>query len=146
MTNAASVLTAIGMIGPAGSARIRTSRHGHPLGSPRRRVAHYHDEDVQQQERCSSEEQAPDNVRDGRPAAADESPPAAPGPEWVADTERLAEWHLAAPGDVRAASGKVAFGHRVAAASAAAHADAADLTIGHRVEGVLVLRAHHICP
>ena len=63
---------------------------------------------------------------------------AAPGPERVADTERLAEWHLAAPGDVRGAFGKMALGHRVAAAPG--HGQAGR-TIRHRVEGVLVLRA-----
>jgi len=128
-TNAASVVTAIGMMCSADSARICASGHGHPLASPRRRAAHYHDEGIQQQERYSTEEQARDNVRDRRAVATGEIPPGAPGPERVADTERLAEWHLAAPGDVRAASGKAAFGHRVAAAPG--HA-AAGLTIRHR--------------
>src|ERR1700676_387538 len=113
--NAASVVTANGMLCPADSARICASGHGHPLASPRRRAAHYHDEGVQQQERYSIEEQAPDDRRDRRAVATDEIPPAATGTERLADTERLAEWHLAAPGDVRAAFGKVAFGQRVAA-------------------------------
>ena len=59
----------------ADSARICASGHGHPLASPRRRVAHYHDEGVQQQERYSIEEQARDSVRDRRAVATDEIPP-----------------------------------------------------------------------
>ena len=129
----------------ADSARICASGHGHPPASPRWRAAHYHDEGVQQQERYSIEEQARDDRRDRRAVATGESPPAAPGPERVADTERRAEWHLAAPGDVRAASGKIAFGHRVAADPVPDPATAG-LTIRHRVEDVLVLRAGHICP
>ena len=52
-TSAASVVTAIGMTCWADCARIRASGHGHSLPWPRRsrRVAHYQDEDVQQQER-----------------------------------------------------------------------------------------------
>src|SRR5580700_10586194 len=126
-------------------ARICVSGHGPRRASPRRRVAHYHDKDVHEQECYSIEEQARDNRRDRRAVATGESPPAAPGPERVVDTERLAEWHLAAPGDVRAASGKVAFGHRMAADPVPDPA-AAGLTIRHRVEGVLVLRAGHISP
>src|ERR1700677_4780762 len=129
------------MLCPADSARICAGGHGRPLAWCRRCVAHDHDEDVQQQERYSIEEQAHDKVRDRRGVAAGESAPAAPGPERGADTERLADWHLAAPGDVRAACGKVAFGHLVAAALAEA-----GLTIRHRVEGVMVLRADSISP
>src|SRR6202044_3033749 len=132
-----SAVTVIGMMCPAGSAGICASGHGHPLAAPRRRVAHYHDEGGQQQERYSIEEQARDNRRDRRAVAGVEIPPAAPGPERVTDTERLAEWHPAAPGDGRAAGGKVAFGHR-AAAAAPGHASA-DLAIRHRVEGVVML-------
>jgi hypothetical protein len=84
--NAASVVTANGMLCPADSARICASGHGHPLASPRRRAAHYHGEGVQQQERYSIEEQARDDRRDRRAVATDEIPAAAPGPERVADT------------------------------------------------------------
>jgi hypothetical protein len=140
----ASVMTAIGMACSAGSARICASGYGRLLVSPRRCVAHYHDEDVQQHERYSIEEQARDDRRDRRAVAVGEVPAAAPGPERVADTKRLPEWHLGAPGHVRAAVGKVTFGHRVAV-DAPGHA-AAGLTVRHGVEGVPVLRADHICP
>jgi hypothetical protein len=89
--NAASVVAAIGMMCLGNSARICAIGHGQPLAWPRRRVAHYHDEDVQQQERYSTEEQARDDRRDRRAVAIGESPPATPGPQRVADTERLAE-------------------------------------------------------
>jgi hypothetical protein len=105
MTCTASVVTAIEMLCLADSARICASGRGHPLAWFQRRLAHYHDQDVQQQQRHSIEEQARDNRRDRRAVAVDESPSAAPGPERVADAERLAERHLAAPRDVRAASG-----------------------------------------
>src|SRR5580693_3258573 len=142
--NAASVMPAGGMLWLAGYARTWASGHGRPLASPRPRVAHQHDEGVQQQERYYIEEQARDTVRDRRAVASDEIPPVTPGPDRVADAERLAEWHLAAPGDVRAAFGKVALGHHVA--TAVPGQVVAGLTIRHRVEGVLVPRAERICP
>lgn len=55
--------------------------------------------------------------------------------------ERLAEWHEAAPVDVRAAVRKAAFGHHLAAAVVYDGA----VTVRHRVESVLVLRAEHVC-
>jgi hypothetical protein len=78
VTNAASVVAASGMLGWADSARICASGHGYLLASPRRRVAHYHDEDVKQQERYSIEEQARDDRRDRRALPAGESPAAVP--------------------------------------------------------------------
>ena len=100
--NAASVVTVVTAIGRVHSAR----GHRRRLASPRRRFAHDHHEDVQQQERYSIEEQARDDGRDRRALAAGESPPAAPGPERVVDPERLAERHLTAPGDIRTAAGR----------------------------------------
>ena len=59
-----SAPAAVGMMCSADPGRIRASGYGYPLALPRRRVAHYHDEGVQQQERQSIEEQARDNVPD----------------------------------------------------------------------------------
>src|ERR1700739_4133944 len=114
--SAVCVVIAIGMMFAADGARICAGGHGHPLASPRRRLAHYDHQDVQQQQRYSIEEQARDDIRDRRAVATDETPPGAPGPERVAHAERLTKWHLGAPVNVRAGSGQVAFGHYLAAA------------------------------
>src|SRR5215475_8168042 len=114
-TTSTTVMTAIGMVCSADTGPIGARRHGPPLASPRRRVAHKNEENVQQQERHSVEEQACDDRRDRRAAAADEDAAGIPRPERVADTDRLAERHLGAPVDVLAGSGKVADGHCVAA-------------------------------
>ena len=66
VADTALMVTVIGMMCPVGSARICAGGHRHALASPRRRVARYHDEGVQQQERCCIEEQARDNRRDHR--------------------------------------------------------------------------------
>jgi hypothetical protein len=63
-TSAARVVITIGMMCPSDMARINTRGHGYPRASPRRRVAHYLHEDVQQQERYAIEEQARHYVRD----------------------------------------------------------------------------------
>jgi len=59
-----SAPTAVGMMCSADSGRICASGYVYPLALPCRRVAHYHDEGVQQQERHSIEEQTRDNVPD----------------------------------------------------------------------------------
>ena len=78
--NAASVVTANGMICSGDVARICASGHGRPLATPRRPVAHDHDERVQQQERYSIEEQASGNVRARRAVATDENSARCPRP------------------------------------------------------------------
>lgn len=103
-TSAVPVLTATGMRCPAGSARTCASGHRHLLASPRRRLTDDHDEDIQQQQRNFIEEQARHDIWDRRAVAIDEFPPGAPGPQRVTDTERLAQWHRAAPADLRAGS------------------------------------------
>jgi hypothetical protein len=139
-TTAVSVMTAIGMRCPADCARTCASRRRRRLASPRRGLAHDHNDDKQQQERHGVEEQARHDVRDRQAVAVDEFAPGAPGPQRVTDTERLAQGHLAAPADLLAGSGKVAFGHHMAAAPVNHGA----VTVGHRIEVVLVLRAGHI--
>src|ERR1700729_2943400 len=110
------MVTAIRVLRSADRARIRARGHGPPLAWPPRLFAHDHDQDGQHHQRYSIKEQAHDDRLDRRAVATDEIPPAAPRPERITDTERLAERHLTPPGDIPAAVGKVAFGHRVAAA------------------------------